>query len=88
MAALSTDLATPKFTSDQQVIEGIADNLLEKLSSPISNEQIQSVIRTAKSPEDLENRLAILMAGADFSEFTQVLERGLFAADCWGYANA
>jgi len=87
LASLSSDIPI-KFTSDQQVIENIADNLLEKLSSPISNEQIQQVIRAAKSPEDLEQRLAILMTDADFSEFTQLLERSLFAADCWGYASA
>lgn len=87
LTALSSNIAPPKFTPDQQVIENLGDGLLEKLSSPISNDDLQKVIRAAKSPEDLENRLAVLMANADFSAFTQTLERALFAADIWGYVN-
>lgn len=88
MTALSANLSSQKFTPQQQSIENIADDLLENLPAPISNEQLQSVILTAKSPEDLEQRLAVLMANTDFSEFTKTLEKALFAADILGYAHA
>lgn len=76
------------FTPEQQVIEDMADDLLEQLPSPISSAALASVIKAAKDPDDLEKRLAVLMAGADLSEFTRVLERALFTADVLGYAHA
>jgi phage gp29-like protein len=86
--ALSMDLTSIKFTPEQQVIEKIADDLLDNVTAPLSNEALQQVIRTAKSPEDLEKRLVILMAKADFSEFSDTLSKALFAADCLGYAHS
>ena len=88
MTALSNTVNAPKFTPQQQAIEGIADNLLDNVNAPLSNEQLHSVIRAAKSPQDLENRLAVLMNGENMADFTVTLERALFAADVWGYANA
>ncbi len=87
-AALSMDLAPIKFTPEQQVIEKIADDLLDNVTAPLSNAQLQQVIRAAKSPEDLEKRLAILMANADFTEFSDTLSKAIFAADVLGYAHA
>lgn len=88
MTALSVETIPIKFTPDQQTVENIADDLLDNVTAPLSNQQLQSVIRAAKSPEDLESRLAVLMANADFSQFTKTLERSLFAADVLGYAHA
>ena len=88
-AELSTQIVeSPKFTPQQMVIEKLADNLLDNLAPPISNAELQSVIHAAKSPDDLEKRLAVLMNGADYKAFADVLERSLFAADIFGYANA
>jgi phage gp29-like protein len=85
---LNADNRKPVFTPEQQVIENIADDLLDNVTAPLSNEQLQQVIRAAKSPEDLENRLAILMAKADFSQFSDTLSKALFAADVLGYTHA
>lgn len=79
---------SPVFTPEQQVIEELADQTLAALDSPISAELIASAIRAAKSPEDLESRLAAVLQGADLSEFSRVLEKSLFAADILGYAHA
>jgi len=78
----------PVFTPEQQVIEDLGDQLLDKLPSPIDAELIASAIRAAKNPEDLEQRLAAVLAGADLTEFSQVLEKALFAADVLGYTHA
>ena len=88
MTALSSEIAPPKFTSEQQIIEDLADNVLEKLNSPISNESIFNAIRAAKDYDDLTERLAVLFVETDTSEFRTVLERATFAADVMGYANA
>ena len=87
-AGLSMDLMPIKFTPEQQVIEDLADKLLENTPIGFTNEQLQNVIKAAKSPDDLEQRLAVLMQDCDFAQFSKTLERSLFAADLIGYANA
>ena len=82
------DLMPIKFTPEQQVIEDLADKLLENTPIGFTNEQLQNVIKAAKSPDDLEQRLAVLMQDCDFAQFSKTLERSLFAADLIGYANA
>jgi phage gp29-like protein len=77
-----------KFTPDQQIIEDLADNVLEKLSSPIPEGAIFNAIKAAKDYDDLADRLAVLFVETDTAEFRTVLERATFAADCLGYANA
>ncbi len=88
MPALSSDITPIKFTPDQQVIEGLADSVLTKLSSPIPENAIFNAIKAAKDYDDLADRLAILFVETDTVEFRSVLERATFAADCLGYANA
>lgn len=77
-----------RFTSAQQEIENLADNALENSSSPISEGAIFNAIKTAKSPEDLADKLAVLFADTDTAQFRQMLERAMFAADVLGYVNA
>ena len=87
-AALSIEVTPIRFTPEQQIIENLGDSLLENVNAPLSNAQLQQVIRAAKSPEDLEKRLAILMANADFTDFSDTLSKALFAADVLGVTNA
>ena len=88
-AALSATLDAPiKFTPEQQVIELLADELLKNTPLGFTNDQLQNVIKSAKSPEDLEARLAVLMQKSDLNQFTQTLERSLFACDILGYAHS
>jgi len=75
-----------RFTLDQQTIESLADAM--PMKSPIDTIAVASAIRAATSPEDLELRLAIVLGDADLTQFSQALERALFAADVMGYAHA
>jgi len=75
-----------RFTKDQQAIESLAEQM--PVNSPIAAAAIESAIRAATSPQDLEYRLSVILRGADTSEFRRHLERALFAADVMGYAHA
>ncbi len=75
------------FTPDQMVIEKLADTMLVNMSSPLKAAAIESAVRAATDPEDLERRLAVVLKEADITEFSQQLERCLFAADVMGYVN-
>lgn len=81
-------LNRPQFTPEQQAVEQLSDQLLAQLGSPIDTDLIHAAIRAAKDPEDLEQRLAALMAGTDSQVFTRTLEQALFAADVLGYVHA
>lgn len=77
-----------QFTPEQMAVERLADGALSKAVQPISEQAIRSAILGAKSPDDLEARLALVLKGADTSEFRRQLERGLFACDIMGFAHA
>lgn len=79
--------ASAPFTPEQMAIEALADDAMANPAQPISSESIRNVIAAARSPEDLEARLAVLLADIPRAEFTRQLERALFAADVMGYAH-
>jgi phage gp29-like protein len=87
-AAAAKPLFTPVFTPQQAAIEGLGDQLLAQLGSPVNADLIKSAIMAAQDPEDLTERLAALMASADPEQFTKTLSHALFAADVLGYAHA
>jgi len=58
------------------------------LTPPLQDAAIAAAIRGATDPEDLIARLAMVLKDADYAEFTQQVERCLFAADVMGYAHA
>ena len=76
------------FTPEQRQIEKLADDMLTHLKPPLQDAAIASAIRGATDPEDLIARLAMVLKDADYAEFTQQVERCLFAADVMGYAHA
>lgn len=76
-----------KFTDDQQAIEDLGASALLEAQPMISGAAIANVIESATSPENLEARLANLMAGVDAETFNEVLTRCLFAADVMGYVH-
>jgi len=80
--------STPQFTADQQAIEDRTDAALQGLSLGVSNDAIKAAIKAAKSPDDLAERLAILLRDSDAAQFEHTLSRALFAADVMGYAHA
>ena len=88
VALASALTAAITFTPEQQVIEDLGDSVLTALNSPIDPLAIASAIRAAKDPQDLEERLAVVLVNADLSEFSRVLERAMFAASVMGFAHA
>ena len=87
LAALAGQ-SIPAFTPQQMAVEALADAGLRAAMPLIEPELIQSAIRAASDPNDLEERLASLARDADPIRFRQLLERALFAADILGYAHA
>lgn len=87
-AAAAKPLFLPVFTPEQRAVEGLGDQLLAQLGSPVNSDLILAVIKAAKDPEDLEQRLAALMTGADNGEWQQTLSHALLAADVLGYVHA
>jgi phage gp29-like protein len=77
-----------KFTPEQMAIEKLADEMLLHMKSPIESAAIKSAVLAAKSPEDLEARLAVVLEKADTTAFQSALEKALFAADIMGYSHA
>lgn len=77
-----------RFTQDQAAVEQLADAALARASSPIPAEAVRSAILAAADPDDLQNRLENLYRGHDASEFSELMERSIFAADVLGYVTA
>jgi len=77
-----------EFTPEQQAIEKLADAALAAAPQLIPEDAIRSAIMAAKSPEDLEVRLSSLALDSDASDFRELMERALFAADIMGYVHA
>lgn len=80
--------ASRNFTRDQQYVEDLVAASLKAAEQPIDPEIIRRAIQAASGPEDLEDRLAVLLQTDDKALFRRYLERGLFAADVMGYAHA
>jgi phage gp29-like protein len=80
--------ARQQFTAGQQALEDQIDASLGALPSPLDPKAIAGAIRAARDPDDLVERLGLLLRDADRAEFNRVLERALFAADVMGYAHA
>jgi phage gp29-like protein len=78
----------PRFTAGQQAVEEEIERILPSVGSPIDSAAIKSAIMGAESVGDLYERLAVAMRDADATQFAQVFERALFAADVMGYLHA
>jgi phage gp29-like protein len=76
------------FTAQQQAVEDLADSALRHAQSPIDPAKIRSAILASTGPEDLEERLALVLRSADMGTFRRLLEQALFAADVLGYVHA
>lgn len=78
----------PRFTQGQEAVERLVDNTLSGLPPLIEEAAILRVIRLAKDPEDLLERMAVLMRNSSSPEFRTMFERALFAAEVMGFAHA
>lgn len=77
-----------QFTPTQQAIEDALDPVIARALPPISQDDIREAIIAAASPEDLAQRLAVLMNGRSLQEFEDTLAKCIFAADVLGYVHA
>lgn len=77
-----------RFTADQEAVETLVDRCMAKARSPIQPGQIRAAIRASKTPEQMVDKLAKVFGDSDPSEFRELVERALFAADVMGYAHA
>jgi phage gp29-like protein len=78
--------ADKKFTSKQEAVEEIGDLAIQEAPTPLTVDELRSVIAGAENEADLEDRLAVLI-GRDHPEFTDTLTNSLFAASVLGYLN-
>jgi phage gp29-like protein len=76
------------FTAAQEEVERLGDAALAAVQAPISQDELRTAILQARDPEDLAERLALVMREADSAEFRRTLEQALFAADVLGYVHA
>ena len=89
-AAFAGDDDDPRrFTRRQQEIEDLGDAALAaaERAGAVDQRSVRAVIRAAASPEDLAERLALLVPQLPGSAFEALLARALFAADVLGYAQ-
>jgi phage gp29-like protein len=86
-AGAVTLAAAPAFTARQMEIEALGDVLLEEGGAPVPKAAIHAAIRAARDPEDLAERLAMLLPALPGSAFEELLARALFAADLIGYVQ-
>lgn len=77
-----------RFTSEQQAIESLVSAGVSAGSQPIDPALIARAVRAAKSPEDLDDRLAVLLAGMQDTDFVREQARALFAADILGWVHS
>lgn len=80
--------ARRRFSANQEHIERLAGNALDLVSSPIDPAKLRAVVLSATSPDDLADRLAVVMGETDPAQYREVLEQALFAADVIGYVHA
>lgn len=77
-----------RFTPQQQAIEDIINEGVARSGLPIDDALVMSAIRAAENPDDLEERLAVVLRGLMPDEFDRVVERAVFAADVMGFVHA
>lgn len=77
-----------QFTPDQEAVETLVDRSLAKARSPVPMAKIRAAIRASKTPEQMVDKLAKVFGSADPTEFRELVERALFAADVMGYSHA
>ena len=81
--------ARRQFTPGQNAIEDLADTALDASPQPIPPGELRRLIAAAASPDELIDSLtAAVDDNLATSQFRELVERALFAADVMGYAHA
>lgn len=76
------------FTPRQQEIENGIDATLDRIGDALGDAEIKAAIRASTTRDELVANLTALLADAPRSQFREVMERALFAADVLGYIHA
>lgn len=84
----AADEPEPAFTAAQREVERLADAALADAGDPIPTDLIRRAVRAASSPDDLRERLGLLLAGQPRTVHDAALARGLIAAEVLGYVHA
>ncbi|AXQ22589.1 DUF935 family protein [Acinetobacter wuhouensis] len=84
--AFSFAASTKKLSPEQQEVEELTDE--QRSFELLDQKQVNELIQSSESPEDLALNLMQLMPSASQSQFTANLERALYAADVLGYVSA
>lgn len=88
-ASVSFSKGKRRFTKAQREVEKLADDSQVAEVQPIDPAKIREAVLAATSPEDLSDRLfALIGDDMENTEFQNVLEQALFAADVLGYVAA
>jgi len=78
-----------QFTKEQQMVEEIADDAIQNGGIPLDEETIKNAVFSATSPENLQERLMILLEeSASQEEFSKAMEKALQSAQILGYVHA
>lgn len=84
--AFSFAASTKKLSPEQQEVEELTDG--QRSFELLDQKQVNELIQSSESPEDLAFNLMQLIPSASQSQFTANLERALYAADVLGYVSA
>ncbi len=88
MAMMAAEGGTT-LTAAQQAVESLVDTTIMAAGSPLDPAKIRQAIETADTPDAMIEVLAKMAeAGTSASEFAELTERALFAADVFGYVQA
>ena len=80
---------TIKNAPGQDAIEDLIGRMSTDPPQPIPPGELKKIIMSAESPEDLLRKLETAVGdGVSASEFRELVERSLFAADLMGYSHA
>lgn len=72
----------------QAAIDRLAADAVDAAGSPIDPAAIRAAIEAARDEDDLVERLGQLAAELPATQFREVVDRALFAADLIGYESA
>lgn len=73
-----------KLSAEQQELDGLVNQNFKLLS----DDDLKNIILNSESIEDLQKSLFALAKSADKSQFNELLDRALFAADILGYVHS
>ena len=79
-----TDITNIKLTTARKSILEIMINS----NKPLSYEDMKDLILNSNSIEDLQTQLFSLLKDADKTQFNELMDRALFAADILGYVHS